>query len=589
MLRKNIDERYKWDLTPLCENDEEFYQKLKVFKAFLPKLKAYEGKLNNKKDIFDFLKLEEKADKVLSKISQYCFLKTSEDLANEKYNEMSERLELATSQFSVDTSFALSELLELDDKFIDEIIADKKFEEYNRLFESVKKDKKHKLSKSEEKLLAGMDFLGSQSEVMSKMADVDFDYGFVFDSKGKKYKLTQSNYGKFMRSADRKLREGAFKALNGKYGEFASTLSSNYISHVKEDCYFAKIRNYKSAIARALEDEEIDEKVYNSLIKHVSDNLNVIFEYYDLKRKQLGLKNLYIYDNLASGEKVQQKFTYQQAFDLIKKALSPLGEDYIALLDKAYNERWIDVYPNENKQSGAYESGIYDAHPYVLTNFEGDLDSVFTLAHELGHALHTCYTNKAQPRAKSSYPIFLAEIASITNEILLLNYLLNNATKKQEKISLYNKLFDEIKSTIFRQTMFAEFEEKVHAMQEAGEGLTKDKLCNTYYQLNQKYFGKVKLTQEVKYEWARIPHFFTSFYVYKYATGMISAICFASKLLSSESEAKEGYFKFLSAGCSKKPIEILKISGCNYEDGSAFQYAFDYMKNMLKEWKKLAR
>ncbi len=586
--RSQIEEKYKWDLSSLCTSDEDFYDKLEKSKTFLPKLKTFEGKLNNKEAIYDYLMLEEELDKIIEPAHQYCFLKSSEDLSEEKYNEMSEKLSTFGSQLAYETSFAISEIYELDDKLLDDIIKDEKFKDYDRFFEHVKRDKKHILSKAEEKLIAGMDFLGSQDEVMSKLSDVDFDFGEIEDSSGKKYHLSQSNYGKFMRHEDRKLREGAFKGINGKFGQYINGLSANYISHIKEDCYFAKVRNYKNALSSALEGEEIEPKIYDKLIEMVNKNLPLLFDYFSIKQKELNLKDFYIYDAMASTEKGDAKsYTFEEAMEIIKKALSPLGDEYLKLLDKAVAERWIDVFPNKNKHSGAYQSGIYGYNPFVLTNFEGDLDGVFTLAHELGHAMHSVYSNEKQPRQKASHPIFLAEIASITNEILLLNYLLANAKSSDEKKNLYNKFFDEVKSTIFRQTMFAEFEEKVHALHEAGEGLTKEKLCNTYYNLNEKYFGYVKLTPETAYEWARIPHFFESFYVYKYATGMIASICFANRILSNKADALEGYFKFLSAGCSEKPISLLKKCGCNFEDGSAFDDCFEYLENMLNEWKKL--
>ena len=282
-----------------------------------------------------------------------------------------------------------------------------------------------------------------------------------------------------------------------------------------------------------------------------------------------------------------KKYTYDEAIEIIKKAVAPLGEEYVSLIQRAKEERWIDVYPNVDKNSGAYETAIYDRHPYVMTNFEGDIDSVFTLAHELGHAMHSYFSNKTQSYPKAYYPIFLAEIASTTNEMLLINYLLKSTKDKNQRIALYNKLFDEVKGTIYRQTMFAEFEEKVHKLYEDGESLTKDRLCGMYYVLNKKYFGEVKLIEQIKFEWARIPHFFNAFYVFKYATGMISAITFTNKILSHEEGAVEKYIKFLSAGCSDNPIKILQSSGVDLLDEQTFTQCFDYLKSMLNDWKSI--
>ena len=586
--RKDISEKYKWDLSPLCKDDDEFYQKLKEFKAFLPQIIAFEGKLCTKDKILEFLKLDEEVTKLIEPAIEYSYLKRDECLDNEKYNEMSEKLSTILNEYSIETSFASSELHELDDSLLDEIIKDKDFKDYDRMFKDIKRSKKHKLSKGEEKLLAGMDFLDGYSDNMRNIADLDLKFGSVKDERGKRYVLNQSNYGKLMRSNDRTLRKATFERLNGKFGEMINTLASNYINEVKANCYFAKIRKYDSALGAALFNEEVEPDVYYTLVKMVHENLDLLFDYFKLKQKKMGLKDFYIYDAMASTDVgSEKKYSYDEAIEIIKKALSPLGEEYVNLLQRAKDERWIDVFHNRGKRSGAYESGIYGFHPYVLTNFEGDLDSIFTLAHELGHAMHSYFSNKNQPMPKANYTIFLAEIASTTNEILLLNYLLKNSKDKNEKDSLYNKLFEEVKSTIFRQTMFAEFEEGVHRMQQEGEGLTKDKICNFYYSLNEKYFGHVKLIDEIKYEWARIPHFFTAFYVYKYATGMISAITFAQRILSGDENARKDYFKFLSAGDSDAPCSILRKSGCDLENKETFNECFKYLKNMLKNWEKL--
>lgn len=586
--RNEIKEEFKWDLTPLCSGEKEFYEKLELAKKYLPRLKKYEGKLKDKKTILEYLKLDKQFSHVVYPILYYIHLKKDEDLANSKYQLMSEKLSHFLSEVSIETSFADTELYELSNETLDDIIADKDFADYDRDFKQIKKGKKHKLSKAEEKLLAGMDFLGGFSKNMRSLSDVDLDFGEIEDKDGKKLPLTKSNYAKYLRSADRTLRKNAFVQLNGTFGKYINFLSNNYINDIKSNCYFAKVRKYKSALASAIEDEEVSQEVYDTLIKMVHETLPLLFDYFKLKQKELGLDEFYIYDTMTATDKGEEKsYTYDQAIEIIKEAVSPLGEEYVSLIQRAKDERWIDVYPNKAKRSGAYENNLYGFHPYVLTNFEGDLDSVFTLAHELGHAMHSYYSDKNQVEEKASYTIFLAEIASTTNEILLINYLLSKATTNDEKRALYNKLFDEVKGTIYRQTMFAEFEQDMHATLESGEGLTKDIICEKYYNLNKKYFGKVKLLDEVKYEWARIPHFFNAFYVYKYSTGMISAINFANRILKGEKDALKDYFKFLSAGSSATPIQILRKSHCDLEKQETFDTAFDYLKNMLKEWKKL--
>ena len=586
--REKIEEKYKWDLSPLCKNDEECYKKIEEIDKYLEKVKKYEGKLNNKKDILNYLKLAEEIDEKFDPIILYCHLKSAENISDSKRNEMEEKLEYKLNQFSIETSFVYSEFNELSNEMLDDIIKDKKFKNYDRMFEHIKKDKKHTLSKKEEKLLSGMSFLGGFSSNMSIFSDADLKFDKIKDSKGKEYELNQSNYGVLIRSEDRELRKNAMKTLNGTFGKYIHFLSNNFINEIKSSCYFAKIRNYNSCIESALENEEVSRKVYDTLIKCIHENFDILFDYFKEKQKLMGLKDFYIYDSTAYITKGKsKKYTYDEAIEIVKKAVSPLGEEYVKLIQRAKDERWIDVMPNKDKDSGAYQTGVYGYHPYVLTNFEGDIDSIFTLAHELGHAMHSYFSDKTQPRQKSSYVIFLAEIASVTNEVLLLNYLISTAKTKDEKIFYYSKIFEEVKLTMFRQAMFAEFEEKIYDMQENGDVLTKDKLCNLYYDLNKMYFGKTKLIDEIHYEWARVPHFFRTFYVYKYAIGMICAINFANRILSKEEGALDDYFKFLSAGCSDTPIEILKKSGCDLETDQPFDKCFDYLRKTLQNWKKI--
>ena len=588
--RDKINEKYKWDLTSLCPNEDYFNQGLIKIKEYIKDFKKFENKLNNKETILKFLKLDEKCEKEIEPLCLYVHLKKDELLSDRNRNEMAEKVSLLLNEFSIETSFASSELHELSDEIIDDIISDKKFKNYDRMFENIKKSKIHMLSKKEEKLLSGMNFLNGFSSNMGKFADVDLVFQDVKDSKGNFHKLNQSNYSLLMRSKDRELRKNTMIALNGAFGKYINFLANNYISEIKQNCYFAKIRKYQSALDEALFNEEVSKIVYDTLIEQVNKNLTVLFKYFKLKKNALKLKDFYIYDNMAMIEcKNKRKYTYDEAIALIMEAVKPLGEEYVNLIKRAKDERWIDVYPNIDKRSGAYETCIYGFHPYVLTNFEGDLDSVFTLAHELGHAMHSYFSDINQPRQKADYTIFLAEIASTTNEILLINYLLNTTQNTKEKIYLYNKLFDEVKGTIFRQTMFAEFEEKVHNIYEKGEALSKDSINEVYYELNKKYFGKTKLIREIKYEWARIPHFFNAFYVYKYATGMICAITFVNKILLNKENSLKQYYSFLTAGSSDTPINILKKAGCDLENENTFIECFNYLNKLLKDWEKIQK
>ena len=584
-----IEEKYKWDLTKFCQSDEEFYSRLKKFEKNKEEIVKFEGKLSDDVMLLKCLKFEERVDIEGNILGVYSFLRVSEDIRNSKANEMREGLEKVFTEYSIASSFVDVEISEFSDEKLQGLIENKKFKDYKRSFEQVLRNKKYVLSKAEEKLLSGMSFLGGFSDNFDKFNDADLKFNKVVDSKGKLYELNQSTYRELAESKDNVLRKNVYKKFNGAYGRNINFLASNYISDVKSDCYFSKVRGFKSALSASIFREEASEEVYDMLIKKVHENLNVFYDYMEIKRKMLGIKKISIADSFAPITKAKsKKYTYDEAIELIKKATEPLGKEYVDLIQRAKDERWIDVYPNKGKDSGAYSTHAYGVTPVVLMNFSGNLDSVFTLAHELGHALHSYFSSKYQKYETSDYVIFVAEVASTTNEMLLLKYLLKEAKTNEEKIFYYDKLLSDVKSTIFRQTMFSEFEAKVHDLYEKGESLSKDKLCNMYFDLNKLYFGnKVALLDEVRYEWARIPHFFRSFYVYKYATGLISAISFSEKIFEREEKAIERYLSFLSAGSSDTPIKILQDAGCNLEEEKTFDDVFNYLKKIISDWKKV--
>lgn len=583
--RSQIEEKYKWDLSALCKSDDCVDEAIKKFSQYIDKFKAFKGKLNSKENIWKYLTMSKKFQEELSKAFLYADLVLASNLDDEKAKVWERKLQDVDAKFSYETSFITNELNDLSDQFLDDLIKDKKFKDYNRSFENIKKKKKHVLSPAEEKLIAGMDFLGGYSDNHRNLEDLDIKFEPACDSKGKKHKFDNSTYLIYSRSKDRTLRKNTFLNMYNAFGGVINTLSSNYENFVRQDCYFAKIRNFSSAFEGSLEIEEVSKEVYDTLIRQVKKNKNIVAQFFALKQKALKLKDFYFYDVAAPiGKADDKKYTYDEAIELVKKAVKLLGEEYVSLIQKAKEERWIDVFPNKGKRSGAFETAIYDAHPYVLTNFTGDIDSCLTLAHELGHAMHSYFTNRTQPRAKSGYSIFLAEIASTTNEILLINYLLSQAKSEEEKISLYNRLFMEVYSTIFVQTIFSSFEETIHRDIESSIPVTKDVLCKTFYDSYKEITGGVKLPKQLQFGWARIPHFYTPFYVFKYATGMICALSFANRILSGEKGALEDYLKFLSAGDSLPPLEVLKNSGCDLEKEQTFESAFDYLRKMLEKW-----
>lgn len=588
-LRKQIEDRYKWNLEEYCKSKEDFYTRLKKCEQKKSEIAEYEGKLADEGVLLDYLLFDSKLGEELNQLGVYAYMLFSQDVRDITANEMQEEFERVATELSIADSFAIVEMSAFSDKKLESLMNNKKFADYKCSFYSILRHKKHVLSKKEEKLLSGMSFLGGFSDNFSKFSDGDLKFNKIKDSKGKFYNVDYSKYSQYLESKDRELRKNVYKEINGAFGRYINFITNNYLSDVKADCYFAKVRGYKSALSSSIYGEESSEKVYMALVDSVNDNVKILQNYMQIKKKLLGQKDIAIYDFSAPViKKKSKKYSYDDSIELIKKAVAPLGEEYVSLIQRAKDEKWIDVMPNEGKYTGAYCIHAYEVTPRVLTNFTNDLSSVFTLAHELGHAMHSYYSSKNQPQPTSDYVIFVAEVASITNEMLLLKYLLNETKNKEEKIVLLDKLFNEVKSTIFRQTMFAEFEEKVYSMYEKGEALSKEKLCDLYLELNKKQFGKkVKMVDEVKYEWARIPHFYTSFYVYKYATGMISALNLAEKLFKGECGAREKYLDFLSAGSSDTPINILKKAGCDLEEMSTFENVFEELKNYLKEYQKL--
>ena len=585
-LRSEIEEKYKWDLSKYCKSVEDFYARLEKVADRAKGFKQYEGKLSDDNALFECLELETEIDKELSLLAVYASLKLSEDNSDRQANEMNEKMGIVISKFSTATSYVDVEISKFKEEKLKALQSNEKFKNYSRYFESVLREKKHTLSKREELLISQLgEFLGGFSSNFDKFTDVDLKFDNIKDSNGKEYEFNQSKYSVYVESKDRTLRENAFKQMNGKHGEFINFLANNYINDVKEDCIFAKIRKYKSALSASIYNEEADEKVYKLLVKKVRKNVGLLQRYFEVKRKMLNLDRFAIYDTFAPVvEEVDKKYSYDEAIELIKEAVSVLGDEYVSLIDRAKNERWIDVYPNKNKSSGAFSTGSYGANPVVLTNYEGNLESVFTLAHELGHAMHTYFSEKFQPIQTSNYVIFVAEVASNVNEMLLLRLLMSRAKTKQERIYYYDHFLKQMRSSIFRQTMFSEFEEFAHREYEKEKPLSPELLCEEYEKLNNFYHGrKVKQIPEMKYEWARIPHFFRSFYVYKYATGLICAIKISHDLTTNPKFYKD-YLKFLSSGNSADPISLLKIADCDLTKEETFDQAFAACEEIIEKW-----
>ena len=588
-LRSEIDDKYKWDLTLIYKTIEDFEKDYKKAKEKIEKVSLYKDKyLNNGKELYKLLKYDDDTSRLLDKLYSYAHLNYDADTLNEKYMTMTNKVSDLYSRYSVLSSFVVPGIIKLDKEKLNSFYKDEKgLEEYRFCLDDIYRFKAHTLDEDKEKMLSSFgNILSSPEETYEVLTDSDFEYDNIIDENKKEVKFNESNYSIFIKSRDRRVRKDAFNLLYNKYASFKRTIASTYKSQVEIDVVAARLKNYDSSLAASLFEDNIDISVYDNLIKTVNDNLEGLYKYYDLKKKTLKLDDLHLYDTYVDIiDKSKSKYTFMEAKDIVIKALSVLGNDYVKLLNRAFDEKWIDVYHNKGKRSGAYSSGNYDVNPYVLLNFEGSLNDVSTIAHELGHSMHTYLSCKNNPYCTSSYKIFVAEVASLVNELLLANYMLNNSNDKNEKLNIINHILELYKSTLFRQTMFAEFEKITHEKREEGVILTSDYLSNIYYDLVKKYFGENVVCDElIKYEWARIPHFYYNFYVYKYATGISAASYIVDGILNNRQGALENYFKFLKSGGSKYPIDELKLAGVDMNDKTVILSATKTFEKYLEEF-----
>lgn len=587
--RSEIKEQYKWDLSSYYADESQFENDFNYIKNNYKNILKYENKLKNKKNILNCLMLNSDISKKLEKLVVYASLKCKEDVTNAKNNARLNRAEKLAAEVSTALCFISTEIKKLSNKTLDKLSNNEKFENFSLFFKDIIKAKPHILSINEEKILSAIsEFAGDFSEVFDMLDSADIKFDNVSDKNGKSLELNNSVYSIYIQSDDAVLRRNAYIGLNSTYGKFNNTLAANYIASLKTDCIGAKLRNFKSALSSSIFYEDSSEEVYKNLINEVNSNLKVFWRYFEIKRKALGVDKLCICDMNANLKSAVKGYNFEAGYELVINALNILGQDYVNTLKRAKNERWIDVFTNAGKDTGAFCSGAYTANPVVLLNYENTINSVFTLTHELGHAMHSYYSNKNQPYEKADYEIFIAEVASTVNEMLLLFYLLNNSKTKAQKSYYYNYLLKLFTSTIFRQTLFAEFEEYAHSAYENGEETTTDAFNDFYFALNKRYFGKnVEIVPATKYEWSRIPHFYTSFYVYKYATGLISAFYIATKIYEGDKTTLNNYLQFLSMGCTLNPVELLKIAGVNLLDKNTYKNVFNAISKFLDDWEKL--
>lgn len=565
MLRKEVKTEDKWDLTKYFKNEAEYDAMYQETLELIKQIVSRKGTLTaSATSLYEYLELDTKLSLNIETLYVYSYLYHYSDTTDEYGKILKDKADKLDEKISTETSFVRSELLSVSYEYIKELIKqDKRLEHYAFELEKMFRYENHTLSEAEERIISlATNAFGGTHESYSALDNADAKFGTI-EVDGEEIELTHSNFIKLIGSKDRSLREKVFNQYYEFFKSHYNTITEMYKGHVKEDIFLSTVRKFSSPLEMSLYSDNIDTSVYQNLIETIHMNLSPLHDYMKLRADYLKLDDPHMYDiyvDLVEGE--TRKFTFDEAKDIILNAVKPLGEKYVTDLSQAFENRWIDKYPNDGKRSGAYQWGTYGIDPYVSVNFEGTEDSVSTLAHELGHAMHSYYSDTTQEYTYAGYPIFLAEIASTVNEVLLNEYMIKNAQDDSEKLLYITSFLDKFRATVYRQTQFAEFESIAHDMEMKGEPLTPESLAKVYYDINKLYYGdNVKTDDLIKYEWARIPHFYTSFYVYKYATGFCAALAIASDILSGKKGAQERYLEFLSSGGSKYPLDTLAACG----------------------------
>ena len=587
--RNDVPSHLKWNLSEIVDGEKGFTV---IESEILSKLdfSKFEGKLADENVLLECLRYMDDLEIKLEILGVYAMMYRDVDTRNSDANALNSRVDNLFVKYSSAVSFVTPEITALPEEKLKAIIADERFKDYDYQLEQMLKSKPHVLSRDCENILSlGGQVFGGFQEIFTMINNADLAFPEI-EVNGEKIKLSHGMYSVCMDSKDRKVRETAFKAFYKAFRDVLNTITATYAGNVNKDVFLTKARKYNSCLERALENEDVPAEVYKNLLKYVNGALPTLHKYVKDRKETLGYDEMHMYDMYVSlVEDAELKLSYEEAFKLVKKGLAPLGEDYGKLLQKAHDEGWIDVEETEGKRSGAYSVGVYGIeHPYVLLNYQPTTHDVFTIAHELGHSMHSYKSDAAQPKSKADYKIFVAEVASTVNEVLLLKYLLKNSTDVKLKKYLCSYYLEMIRTTIFRQTMFAEFEYIAHDSAEKGIPLTKDYLNDEYLKLNKKYYGDAVVSDdEIAYEWARIPHFYNFFYVYKYATGLISAISIAERIYSEGDKAVEDYFRFLSSGASDGPVELLKLAGVDLTKKDAYEAMVKSFETTLAEFESL--
>ena len=591
---KRIEQKVEdtWCLEDMFESDDFWEEEFGRLQRMIFQYEDFEGTLGESADsLLEYLKFNDETNLLMERLYVYANMRYHQDMANSMYQEFAARAQKLMVEISGASAFAEPEILEITTEKINIFFNENpELETYKRYISEILRGKNHTLDKKTETILAKSRQMANAAEnIFSMYNGADIKFPSITTEEGEEIEITHGNFVPLLESVDREVRKAAFEGVYETYGKMRNTLAATFAANLDQANFYAQVRNFSSAREMYLYGSNIPESVYDNLIETVHKNMDKMHKYVSLRKKILDVSELHMYDLYTPIAKAPDtKYSFEAAKDIVLEGLAPMGEEYIKVLEEGFDNRWIDVYENEGKRSGAYSWGAYGTHPYVLMNYHGTLDHVFTLAHEMGHAIHSYYSDANQPYVNAGYKIFVAEVASTCNESLLIEHLLKITEDEEEKTYLINHFLEQFKGTLYRQTMFAEFEKIAHSMVQNGEGVTADRLCGIYYNLNKEYFGDdIVIDKEIELEWARIPHFYNPFYVYQYATGLSAAIALSKRILEEGKPAVEDYMKFLTGGSSQDPIELLKIAGVDMTSSEPIETALELFGNLLEELQKI--
>ena len=592
--REEVPEELTWDLTTIFATDDLWEEEFTKLQNEIPKMKDFQGKLaESANTLYELFTFQDNISERLGKLYTYAHMRYDEDTTNAFYQAMNQKAETLLTLASSNMSYIVPEILQIEEAKIQSFLDEKEaLQLYKKTLDEITRQKAHILSEREEYLLSeASEAMQTASQTFGMLNNADLKFPMIKDENGNDVELTHGRYIRFMESQNRDVRKGAFEAMYDTYGKFKNTFASTLVGNIKKDNFYAKVRNYESARQKALDANNIPESVYDNLVEAINDKISLLHRYTDLRKEVLQVDELHMYDLYTPLVKdVEMNVTYEEAQDYVLKSLAPLGDDYTNIVKEGYENRWIDVLENRGKRSGAYSSGTYGTNPFILLNWQNNVNDMYTLTHELGHSVHSYYTRKHQPYRYGNYSIFVAEVASTCNESLLSEYLLNHLEDEKKRLYILNHFLEGFRGTVFRQTMFAEFEHDIHVRAQNGEPLTADRLTELYYELNKKYFGEnIVVDEEIGLEWARIPHFYYNYYVYQYATGYAAATSLANQILTEKDVAVERYKDFLKAGSSDYPIEVLKKAGVDMTSKQPILEALQVFEEKLNEFEGLLK